>query len=306
MRQDPDNCANNVTGDHRRQWRRCLYVYPVISRRAKGLSIGINLNPDKRCNFSCVYCQINRNITRGLHEVDIEVVRAELREAMQAAIDGELWSEERFAKTPADLRRINDIALSGDGEPTCLINFDAAVRVAADVKSEFAPDDVKLVVISNASQFDSPQFQRALETLDAHNGEIWAKLDAGTETYFHQVNRPDPVIPLDRIVQNIISVASARAIVIQTLLLRLNGNAPPDAEIDAYCAQLLRIRDSGGKLKLIQLHTIARAPQEPTAAALSNTELDAIASRVRNTVRDVPIETYYGVNPTASESNVGS
>ena len=106
--------------------------------------------------------------------------------------------------------------------------------------------------------------------------------------------------------QNIISVARGRAIVIQTLLLRLNGEAPPEAEIDAYCAQLLKIRDSGGKLKLIQLHTIARVPQEPTAAGLSNTELDAIASRVRNTVRDVPIETHYGANPTAWESNVGS
>jgi hypothetical protein len=31
------------------------FVYAVVSARARGLSVGINMCPDKNCNFDCVY-----------------------------------------------------------------------------------------------------------------------------------------------------------------------------------------------------------------------------------------------------------
>ena len=46
--------------DHPRTHAGNRYVYPVISRRAGGLSIGINLSADKLCNFHCIYCQVDR------------------------------------------------------------------------------------------------------------------------------------------------------------------------------------------------------------------------------------------------------
>ena len=49
-----------VVQDHSRVFRDLIFVYPVISRRSQGLSIGVNLNPDKRCNFDCVYCEVDR------------------------------------------------------------------------------------------------------------------------------------------------------------------------------------------------------------------------------------------------------
>ena len=118
-----------------------------------------------------------------------------------------MWREPQFADTPPALRRINDIAFSGDGEPTCAINFDQAVAVAADAKRAAGRDEVKLVVITNATQLDQPQVQRALPILDAANGEIWAKLDAGSEQYFQRVNRPHPGLTLDGITANIIAIA---------------------------------------------------------------------------------------------------
>jgi len=281
--------------DHRRQWRKCLYVYPVISRRAKGLSIGVNLNPDKQCNFSCLYCQIDRRTRRGLEEVDLGLLREELRQALTAA-SGELWAEPGFAATPPELRRVNDIAFSGDGEPTCLPNFDEAVAVAAEVKRQLGRDDAKIVVITNASQFDQPQFKRALPILDANNGEIWAKLDAGTEEYFQRVNRPQPNVRLQRIVDNIASVCRDRPVVVQTLFFRINGAAPPPTELDAYCARLREILASGGKIKLIQVHTIARRPTEPCASTIPNDELDAIANRIRTALPETLVEAYYGAD----------
>ncbi len=283
-----------VTRDHRRQWRRCLYVYPVISRRATGLSIGVNLNPDKGCNFSCLYCQIDRTVRRNLSEVDLKLVEAELTEALQAATSGALWHEQRFAATPPEMRRINDIAFSGDGEPTCRDDFDQAVQITANVKDRFGLDEVKIVVITNASQFDQPQFQRALPILDAHNGEIWAKLDAGTEEFFQRVNRPQPRMALQHILDNITQVARGRAIVIQTLLFRIDGAAPPPDELQAYSRRLREILDAGGRIQRIQLHTLARSPQDPSASMLPNAELDAIAAQIRTALPELPVEVFYG------------
>jgi wyosine [tRNA(Phe)-imidazoG37] synthetase (radical SAM superfamily) len=288
-----DNSESRIISDHRRQWRDCRYVYPVISRRAKGLSIGVNLNPDKRCNFGCLYCQIDRTTEREFNEVQIAALHDELKLAIEEALNGGIWAEDRFSKTPARLRRINDIAFSGDGEPTCVPEFDQAVATAAELRKDYGCDDLKLVVITNATQMRSPQFQCALPILDANNGEIWAKLDAGTEEYFQRVNRPSGDITLEQIVEDITETARHRPLVIQTLMFRIDGNDPPGNEIDAYCQRLRDIVDAGGKIKLVQLHTIARTPDHDHATALPNDHLDNLADIIRKTVGNLTLETFY-------------
>ena len=301
MTGEPSNSRSDLIRDHRRQWRDCLYVYPVISRRAKGLSVGVNLNPDKRCTFGCLYCQVNRRISRGLDAVDLPTLRREIELALREAASGRLWQEERFAAAPPELRRINDVAFSGDGEPTCLPQFDQAVALAAEVKADLHLPDVKIVVITNSSRLDSPQVRRALPILDAHRGEIWAKLDAGTDAAFHRVNRPRLELRLETIVRNIIEVARGRPVVIQTLFCKLRGQGPPPEEIDAYCGQLRRIGDAGGRIQLVQIHTIARSPADASVSTIPDAELDAIADRVRAALPDVPVETYYGADVPPQE-----
>ena len=281
--------------DHRRQWRDCLYVYPVIARRSKGLSVGVNLNLDKACNYSCVYCQVDRNRPRASHEVQLPVLRDELLLALQKAKSGQLWQEPQFKATPRRLRRVNDIAFSGDGEPTCLANFSQAVRTAAEVKSQLRLDRVKLVVITNATWLQSPQVQEALPILDANNGEIWAKLDAGSEEYFRRMNRPLGRITLDEISRSIAAIARGRPIVIQTLFCRLEGQAPPIEEIQAYCRRLQDIIGEGGQIKLVQVHTVARPPAESYAQPLDDDELDLLVESIRDALPHVPLETFYGV-----------
>jgi len=290
------NPDNPTIRDHRRQWRNCLYVYPVISRRSRGLSIGVNLNPDKDCTFRCVYCQIDRTVERGLKTVSLELLRRELDLALRVAKSGELWREQRFSKTPEPMRRINDIAFSGDGEPTCYGDFDKAVRIAAECKKRADLAEVKLVIITNASRLDSPQVRRALGILDANNGEIWAKLDAGTEQSFGRINRPQESITLRKIVRDITDVAQDRPIVIQTLMFRTGAKPPPSDQIDAYCERLGQIVRAGGKIKLVQLHTIARPPAESGISALSDEQLEAIAGRIRLAVPGIVVETYGGLD----------
>ena len=282
-----------VTADHRRQFGSYRYVYPVVARRARGLSLGVNLNPDKRCNYSCVYCQVDRKVPRDLAHVDLELLAKELEELTRLGASGDIWQHGRFAATPEPLKRLNDIAFSGDGEPTCFPQFDQAVRIAADIRRKLKLDALKLVVITNASQLDSPQVQRALPILDANNGEIWAKLDAGTQEYFRQMNRPAPPITLEQIVANITELAKGRPVVIQTLFSLLRKQEPPAQEVAAYCRNLQSILSAGGRIKLVQLHTVARATAELYTQALTPQQLGTISQQVRQAIgAAAPVEVY--------------
>ena len=121
--------------------------------------------------------------------------------------------------------------------------------------------------------------QRGLEILDQNNGEIWAKLDAGTDEYFRMIDRSS--IPLERILGNITQVAQIRPIVIQSLFMRIDGNPPSQAELQAFCRRLREICEAGGQLKLVQIYTVARATAEDYVSPLGNSEVDAIADLVR-------------------------
>ena len=276
---------------HPRNFETNQYVYPVLSRRAGGISIGVNLNIDKVCNFHCVYCQVDRKEAVEKEFVELPRLRDELDRMIERVTSGRIYSEEPFCHTPEALRRLNDIALSGDGEPTTCTNFGDVVDLCAEVRRHHRLDQLKLVLITNASMFHRRAVQAALKVLDANNGEIWAKLDAGTEPYYRQVARS--AVGFQRILDNLLSAARVRPIVIQSLFLRLHGEPPPPAEQEAYCRRLGEIRAAGGRIKLVQIHTIARPAAEPWASALSNDEVDALAELVRLRT-GLPVAAFHG------------
>jgi wyosine [tRNA(Phe)-imidazoG37] synthetase (radical SAM superfamily) len=277
--------------DHARRWHENRFVYPVLSRRSKGISLGLNLNPDKVCNFDCIYCQVDRRSEAETRFVEVDGLLAELDHLLELVVSGELFEDEKFAHVPPPLQRLNDLAFSGDGEPTTHRNFDEVVGRVAELKAARGLDDVKLVLISNASMFHRPHVERGLAVLDANNGEIWAKLDAGTEAYYDLVERT--TIPFRRILDNITAAARARPLVIQSLFMRVHGDPPPPEEIEAFCDRLNEIRSAGGELKLAQIYTVARQPAESFVAPLTDTEVDTIADRVRERT-GIAVEAYYG------------
>jgi wyosine [tRNA(Phe)-imidazoG37] synthetase (radical SAM superfamily) len=292
MTDESPQWARSLYEDHPRNFAENHYVYPVLSRRAGGISIGVNLSLDRYCNYHCVYCQVNRN---GLQEVkkqplDIARLSEELDKTVELVVSGRLYENDPFRDVPAHLRRLNDIALSGDGEPTAYANFEEAVQACANVRKRHGLNDMKLVLITNASLIHRDRVRRALETLDANGGEIWAKLDAGTEEHYQIVARS--AIPWQQILDNLRDLAKARPIVIQSLFMRIHEDPPPASAIDAYCDRLRDIMAAGGQIKLVQVHTIARKPTESWVTALSNEEVDAIAQKVRHI--GIPVAAFYG------------
>jgi wyosine [tRNA(Phe)-imidazoG37] synthetase (radical SAM superfamily) len=279
-----------VVRDHRRTFEDNRYVYAVISRRSKGVSIGLNLNPDKVCNFDCIYCQVDRRTPPITQVLDAQRLMNELEEMLDLVQSGQLFEMERFRGTPLHLRRLNDIAFSGDGEPTTPREFPEVVERVAGLKRARGLSDVKLVLITNATMFHRPAVAKSLEVLDANQGEIWAKLDAGTDSYYHVVDRT--TIPFGQVVDNISAAAKRRPIVIQSLFMQVHGEAPSQAELEAFCERLNDVLSCGGRIKLVQVYTVARVPTESYVTPLSDAALDAIAALVRERT-ELDAEAFY-------------
>ena len=282
-----------VFASHARQWQQFDYVYPVVSRRSGGLSIGVNLNIDKACNFDCIYCCVDRSVAPPRKDVDLNQMRDELKRMIELAVSGEIWQDPKFEHVQPQYRRINDIAFSGNGEPTAYPGFEEACRIAVDLKNEARLDDVKIIVITNATMFDRPGVRRGLDLLDANNGEVWAKLDAGTEAYYQLIDRTK--FPLRKVLDNILWCGRQRPIVMQSLFMAVHGEPIPDTEFDAYVARVRDLVEAGCQIKLVQLYTTARWTAEKYVSPLTDKHLDRLAQRFKESLPGVSAEVYYGV-----------
>ena len=266
--------------DHSRHFADFTFVYPVISRRSRGLSIGINLNPDKVCNFDCVYCEVDRRVPGLVSRVDLEQMKDELVAMIRFAKDGGLAKEPKFEEVPWLTRDIKDIAFSGDGEPTMIENFTECVTAVAEVKKAEKLERTRIVLITDAAGLDKADVKAGLEMLDNNNGTVWAKLDAGTEAYYQQVNRSH--VFFDRILKNINTTAQSRPVVIQSLFLKLHEAIMPEKELEAYCQRLNDIQTADGKIQEVHAYTLARPTTESYASRLSTEELNTLADTIRD------------------------
>jgi len=272
--------------DHSRTFGPFRFVYAVASRRAGGVSIGVNLNPDRACNFQCVYCQVDRSGSAPRDELDLEVLAAELARILDMIRDGSILRGPRFAGLPAAQRRVVDIALAGDGEPTACPDFAAAVDLVIDARRSAQVVPPGLVLITNASRLDAPEVERAIDRLYAAGGEAWVKLDAGAPAAFRRIAQTR--MPFERVVAGITRLGRRHPVVIQSLFCRLHDEPVSDREIARYCECLAAIRAAGATIRLVQIYTLARVPAEAHVTALSAPEIDRIADRVAAEVR-VPI-----------------
>jgi wyosine [tRNA(Phe)-imidazoG37] synthetase (radical SAM superfamily) len=292
-----DNAAMRVLwSEHSRQWAGLDYVYPVISRRSGGLSIGINLSQEKACNLDCVYCQVDRSDRfdqTGSNRVDLDQLRDELDWILDWAVSGKIWLHDRFAAAPEACRRLNDIAFSGDGEPTMYPRFDDACSLVAQVKAAHRLTSVKLIVLSNMSLCRRAAVQRGFGVLDRNNGEIWAKLDAGRASWHQLIARSK--IGFNSTLANIRNTGRIRPLVIQTMLMSRCGVPMPFEEFDAYLRCIGDLIRDGCRIKRVQLYTIARRPAESFVSPLTDDELDRYGRRFRQCFGEMPCQIGYGV-----------
>lgn len=265
--------------DHDRAVVGMRYVYPVVSRRAGGLSLGVNLNPNAACNWRCVYCQVP-GLSRGVGPaIDLTRLGQELDQMLAAVLDGDYLAQ----AVPAPYRRLADVAFSGDGEPTSSPDFDAAVTTVLDrLGARALLGHLPVVVITNGSFARKPRVTAALTRIAAAGGELWFKLDAGTREEIARTNGVslDP----DAHVGRLIHAAAHCRTWVQTCLFGWDGAPPTPDAIDRYVALIERALARGATLAGVHLYTIARPSRQPEAerlTALGTADLEPIAARLR-------------------------
>jgi len=254
------------------------FVYLVVSPRARGLSVGVNMNPDKRCNFNCVYCELHRaQVPRELH-LDVEAMALELKETLGFVLAGHLRELPAYRDVPEQLLQLRHVTLSGDGEPTFALNFVEAVQSIVHVRAMSGFPFFKMVLITNATGLDQPQVRDGLRHFTRFD-EIWAKLDGGTQNYLARVNQLD--VPLEKILANILAVGRQRPVIIQSLFPSINGQEPPAEEIEQYVLRLKELKDGGANIPLVQIYSATRPTPKSGCGHLPLRTLSRIAQRVK-------------------------
>jgi wyosine [tRNA(Phe)-imidazoG37] synthetase (radical SAM superfamily) len=254
------------------------FVYAVVSPRARGLSIGVNMNPDKKCNFDCVYCEVNRRIPTRESHLDVPVMVSELERTFAMIQAGLLRTRPCYCTLPEELLQLRHVTLSGDGEPTLAPNFAEAVEAVFHARAVGRWPFFKIVLVTNATGLDQPQVQEGLGRFNRED-EIWAKLDGGTQAYLNEVNRPE--VSLEKILENILLLARRRPVVIQSLFPAINGVAPPSREIEQYVRRLNELRAAGAQISLVQIYSATRPTPSSACGHLPLQVLSRIAQEVR-------------------------
>jgi wyosine [tRNA(Phe)-imidazoG37] synthetase (radical SAM superfamily) len=247
--------------DHRRDSAGLRYVYPVVSRRAGGVSVGINLNVNNACNWACLYCQVE-NLTRGgPPAIDLDLLKSELAGFLDDALHGD-FMQRHVAESE---RRLVDVAFSGNGEPTSADEFPDAVRIVRRVLEQYGlAGKIPLRLITNGSLLYRQRVQEGIRLIGETPGEIWFKIDRASAAGIAEVNQ----VPgdADRVQRNLRLCCGLAPTWVQTCWFAIDGKAPDLAERDAYCALLASL---ASELAGIHLYGLARPSLQPAAPRLS-------------------------------------
>lgn len=266
-----------TVSDHNRDVSGMKYIYPVVSRRAGGVSIGINLNVNNACNWRCLYCQVP-NLARGTPPlIELDLLEKELRSFLTYALHGDFM--ERYV-SEGD-RHLKDIAFSGNGEPTSAKEFPEVIVLVEGILREFGllGDAIKVRLITNGSLMDKQSVLDSVSHLAKCNGEVWFKVDAGTKEGFAKINDVN-LNPESHIVR-LKKCAAQCPTFIQTCMVGIDGQPPQESEILAYLSLVDQVKQV---VKGVHLYGLARPSYQPEADRLNRLPvewLETVAERIR-------------------------
>lgn len=257
--------------DHRRDVIGLTYVYPVLSRRAGGISVGINLSVNNACNWRCVYCQVPHLCRGTAPAVDLALLRSELDTYLRAQSCLALGNG---GKHPP---RLVDVALAGNGEPTSAPEFPAVIAIVREVLQQHGIDQtVTIRVITNGSLIRRATVQRGLEILGEAGGEVWFKLDAGSRELRRRIN--SAALSQDAVVCNLRRAAELCPTWVQTCVFGWGDRVPLLDDLPAYVALLNEVGPE--RLQGVLLYGIARPSHQPEAPMLRRLETEELAAFV--------------------------
>ena len=263
--------------DHSRELSGLKYIYSVISRRAGGLSIGINLNVNNACNWQCIYCEIP-NLTRGSPPpIELNLLEEELRFFLHEIIHGDYMEK----NVSAEDRHLKDIAFSGNGEPTSAEEFPEVILIVKKILEEFnLLHKIKIRLITNGSLMHKTSVIKGVEMLKEMNGEVWFKVDSATEESIKTINQVN--LKAHQILERLRNSINVCPTFIQTCIFTIDGKGPSEKDVDAYLQLVGEVKTD---IQGVHLYGLARPSLQPQAKSLgriSEEALEDIAKKLRN------------------------
>lgn len=154
------------------------YTFGPVPSRRLGLSLGVDVIPRKLCSLDCVYCEVGVTDKRGLARKEYfpaHEILAEVQEVIK------------------EYPNLDHITISGSGEPTLNSKIGDIIRgIKAITKTPVA-------VLTNGTLLDNPEVRKELMDADI----VSPSLDAVTAKVFEEVDRPNPKLKIDSIVEGI-------------------------------------------------------------------------------------------------------
>ncbi|MDR2543715.1 MAG: hypothetical protein LBC80_09765, partial [Treponema sp.] len=193
---------------------------------------------------------------------------------------------------------IKDICFSGNGEPTLSPVFGSALKLAENIRTQMAPA-AQLVIITNGTGLLQQQvfslLTKTAQAAEANCLDIWLKLDAGTSDWYQKMNRC--ITPFEEHITKIKEFTSCTSVTIQTMLCTINGELPPESEVQAWETLVNQLAASSPGIRKVQLYGKARsAPEDPLASQAPAEYLESRAESLRCAFEKkgitVPVEVY--------------
>jgi len=190
------------------------YIFGPIASRRFGMSLGIDLSPEKkRCNFDCIYCELEPAKPVNFYDNPPSVydIFDEVKEAVR--------------KYEFDV-----LTITSNGEPTLYPYLGNLIDSLKTLNK-------KLLILSNSSTIMKKDIQESLKKLDI----VKLSLDAVSPKIFKKIDRPFKDIKIEDIIKGIIEFRKVYKgeLIIEILVVKgINDKEEEFKKIDEVLAKI--------------------------------------------------------------------
>lgn len=223
---------------------------PVPSRRL-GISLGIDLTPQKACTLNCVYCECGKTD-------DLTIERREY--VPTAEVIGELRD---YLSTDPEL---DAITFSGSGEPTLHIGVGDIISF---LKTEYP--QYRIVMLTNSTLLHLPEVREELLPADL----VVPSLDAVSDEIFRKINRPNAELNSEQLIEGLTAFCDVFEGEVWLEVFIIPGINDTEDELARYRDVFERLR-----VTRIQLNSLDRPGAVDWIQSMPRENLEIIAHRL--------------------------